>query len=831
MSSEHQTHLHRIQALTETNHITWSEEMKALFRSKGLWWLVDGKEPHPTTASPDQTAWDIKQDRAAGELMFNIAPNQRVHIRADQDNPTKAWTALKKVFIQQKASSHFVAYDEFFSIQKCPEESLPALAAWVEKFMLRIKDLHSSSFNIATLNDKLTCMAMIHALGPEYSNFMSSLALLTDLNKDKVKAAFQTKEINWRPHLDAFPIPTTDSALSTSLSGCNCPKNVSCKFCDKLGHCQCKCYSLQQAKKYYKSNKGKDRKGEKAQAATASPTGSQGIVERARNASLHSTPSDPFSPLMLNADHDWNADSGATSHMTLHRHWLHKYTPKHVAIKLANNTIVYSAGVSSVVFNPVIDGKRGWAVKFSNVLHVPELQNNLLTVLYLTQHSLFVVHINATYMIFSHGTGPPFFITSINSHNAAFLDGTIEPVTEYVHPATTVPLDLALWHCRFAHHHFADIKHLSKHNMVTGMKLNTKSLPDPICEPCLAGKMCANPFSSSTSHFTCPLELVHSDVHQVPYPTFFGYYYWVTFIDDYSRFRFVLPICAKLDVFDTFKQFKTFAENQCEQKIKTLCDNKGGEYMSNAMLKFTTKCGIERQHTVQVCPQQNGVAEHANRVLSEQITAMLAESGLAMAFWGKALATLVHVWNQCPTAALDNATPCELWHGYKPDMSHLRVWGSTAYVHIQKDKHSALHPHYEKCVFIGYPDGYKSWKFYNMTTKRTIISEHTDFDEHTTISLPTPTLSTIQAHAPHYTVPDIEDTLEDDTLEAPGVLHPGGAPDLVGKQDSEPNTPIAVPQPLPDAPETPPPTPEPVQSPIGIGACLPWRICQWPREW
>ena len=252
-----------------------------------------------------------------------------------------------------------------------------------------------------------------------------------------------------------------------------------------------------------------------------------------------------------------------------------------------------------------------------NVLHVPELRNNLLAVLYLTRHSLFVVHINATHMTFLRSSGPPLFVASINSHNVAFLDGTTEPVTKYAHPATTVPLDLALWHRRFAHHHIADIRHLSEHNMVTGMKLNTKSLPDPICEPCLAGKMCANPFPSSTSRSTHPLELVHSNVHQVPYPTFSGYHYWVTFIDDYSRFRFILPIHAKLDVFDTFKQFKAFAENQCEQKIKTMCDNKGGEYMSNAMLKFTTECRIECQHTVRVQPQQNGVAKHANRVLSE----------------------------------------------------------------------------------------------------------------------------------------------------------------------------------------------------------------------
>ena len=200
--------------------------------------------------------------------MLNIAPDQWVHTQVDQNNPTKAWDALKAVFVQQKASNWFVAYNEFFSIKKRPKETLPALAAQVEDTMLKIKDLHSLTFDMNTLDAELTCMAMIRSLGLEYSTFMSSLALLTDLDKDKVKAAFQTKQINCCPHLDALSIPTTDSVLSTLSSGCNCPKNMPCEFCDKPGHCQCKCYSLQWVKKYYKSNKSKDRKGRKAQAAT-----------------------------------------------------------------------------------------------------------------------------------------------------------------------------------------------------------------------------------------------------------------------------------------------------------------------------------------------------------------------------------------------------------------------------------------------------------------------------------------------------------------------------------------------------------------------------------
>jgi len=59
--------------------------------------------------------------------------------------------------------------------------------------------------------------------------------------------------------------------------------------------------------------------------------------------------------------------------MTPHRHWLHKYTPHHMPIKLADNTVVYSAGVGSVVFNPVIEGWSTRGVEFTRVLHVPDL--------------------------------------------------------------------------------------------------------------------------------------------------------------------------------------------------------------------------------------------------------------------------------------------------------------------------------------------------------------------------------------------------------------------------------------------------------------------------
>jgi len=85
------------------------------------------------------------------------------------------------------------------------------------------------------------------------------------------------------------------------------------------------------------------------------------------------------------------------------------------------------------------------------------------------------------------------------------------------------------------------------------------------------------------------------------------------------------------------------------------------------------------------------------------------------------------------------------WNGTKPDVSHLRVWGCTAYVHIQKDKRAGLGSHMDTCVFIDYPQGYKGWKFYNPTTKMVVISERADFDERYFPMSKRPTLASFPA--------------------------------------------------------------------------------------
>jgi hypothetical protein len=55
---------------------------------------------------------------------------------------------------------------------------------------------------------------------------------------------------------------------------------------------------------------------------------------------------------------------------------------------------------------------------------------------------------------------------------------------------------------------------------------------------------------------------------------------------------------AKSEAFDAFKQYQAWAETQTGYKIKALCDDKGGEYMSNEWEAYMRTHGIAQEHIV-----------------------------------------------------------------------------------------------------------------------------------------------------------------------------------------------------------------------------------------
>jgi hypothetical protein len=65
---------------------------------------------------------------------------------------------------------------------------------------------------------------------------------------------------------------------------------------------------------------------------------------------------------------------------------------------------------------------------------------------------------------------------------------------------------------------------------------------------------------------------------------------------------------------------------------------------------------------------------------------MLFGSPLPLKLWPQAITTALYIKNRLPhTSIPQHTTPFELWHNRKPDLSHLRVFGCSAHVHVLEE--------------------------------------------------------------------------------------------------------------------------------------------------
>ncbi len=205
-----------------------------------------------------------------------------------------------------------------------------------------------------------------------------------------------------------------------------------------------------------------------------------------------------------------------------------------------------------------------------------------------------------------------------------------------------------------------------------------------MCETCIEGKHQRTYFpKDEVIRASKLLELVHSDVCGLMKTTFHGEArYFVTFIDDFSRKIHVYLLKEKGEVFDKFKAYKALVENQTNMKIKTLRSDNGRKIVSKNFDDFFRECGIQRQTSAPYTPQQNGIAERANRTIMECVRSMILAEGLDLEFWVEAINTTVYIKNRCPSKALDSKTLQETWTDAKLDVFHLRVFGYKTFAHI-----------------------------------------------------------------------------------------------------------------------------------------------------
>ncbi|KAL3830794.1 hypothetical protein ACJIZ3_019596 [Penstemon smallii] len=464
-------------------------------------------------------------------------------------------------------------------------------------------------------------------------------------------------------------------------------KTVECWNCGKVGHYKNQCKSA--------------------------PKNQTAKIEA--NVASTSTQDDVLICSLESKEESWVLDSGASFHATSQKRLFGEYVSGNLSkVYLGDDQPCDIVGKGTVKIK--LNGSE-WKLK--DVRHIPDLRKNLIYVGQLASEGYTTIFHGDDWKISKGAMAVARGKKSGTLYMAAKGCCSIAVAASNQNPN--------LWHQRLGHMSEKGMKIMHS----KGKLPNLQSIDIDMCEDCILGKHKRVSFQTSgRTPKKEKLELVHSDVWgPTTVSSIGGKHYFVTFIDDHSRKVWVYFLKHKSEVFDTFRKWKAMVENETGLQIKKLRTDNGGEYEASIFKKFCYEHGIRMERTVPGTPQQNGVAERMNRTLTERARTMRMQSGLPKMFWAEAVNIAAYLINRSPSVPLEHKIPEEVWSGKDVKLSHLKVFGCIAYVHISDHGRNKLDPKSKKCIFLGYGDDEFGYRIWDDANRKIIRSRDVIFNE------------------------------------------------------------------------------------------------------
>ena len=409
--------------------------------------------------------------------------------------------------------------------------------------------------------------------------------------------------------------------------------------------------------------------------------------------------------LMEAIDNDdiWIPDTGASHHMTKLADSFVSYTafnePKQIMLGDQRQMLAYGHG--DIMIETHVDNE--WHKHYlEDVWYTPEVAKNLFSVPIAADkgydHWLNKGSCRITY----NGES---IVVGIRHHSLyKLLLRVIKPELPAQGFVAQKADTLQTWHERLGHQNKVHVeKYLEKHG-VDYIK------DDKLCEGCVLGKHHRQSFGTRVSSASKPGDLVHSDVcGPMQEESFSQFIYFVTFKDEYSKYRRVYFMKKKSEVTEKLKYFLAEAKT-LNHVVKELFTDGGGEFDNKEMEMITQQAGLHHRKSMPYTPEQNGAAERENRTLVEAARSMLQSKKLPNKLWAEAVNTAAYILNRTGPTEVDGKTPYELWLGKESSACKLKIFGTDCFIHVPKQRRRKLDPKAIKGFLVGYcdnNDGYR----------------------------------------------------------------------------------------------------------------------------
>ena len=726
----------KIEKLSESNFHVWKQKVELILQFKELGAHIEDSEKQPT-GSDDAEKWFKDDAKAKAVIGLTLSDEHLEHVR-DCVTAASMWSTITDLFQRKTLLNKLTTRRRFYSAKMADSEKAMA-------FISRVRQLGADckAMGVA-IDDQEMAMTVLCGLPPKYEHLIVAIDAAADdksLSMDFVKSRLLQEE---QRMLDRDDVKSAaDAALVNKQHGAGGNDVVVCGHCGK-NHPDSKCWSKHPHLRPRKAN----GKGKGAGLAAKGPDPDIAEADTDVTICLMAHTSDDNVTLASRAS--WIIDSGATSHICNDRRMFANLDMVKLSdIRIGDKSNVKAVGRGSIEVSISVRGKPRKCI-LENVVYAPTMAFNMLSVRVMNRTGKRTVFEEHSCHVEKDGT----VLVEGSVKDGLYCLNTIDPVTVEATESAMVA-DINLWHQRMAHVHCDGIRNMVKHGVVEGVKLDYK--PNVTrCEACVYGKSTRAPIpKQGATRSAKVLDLVHTDVcGPFPVPSIGGSRYFVSFVDDHTRFAWIYPIRSKSDVFDRFKQWLTMVENMHERKLRVLQpDNKlrkwmttdmdsqskglkvlqsdnGGEYLSTHMTQFLRNRGIQHRLTAPYNPHQNGVAERLNRTLVELVRTMLQHKNLPKKFWAEALSVSMHVRNRVTTRGLDaKTTPYEMMFVRKPNMSYLRVFGSRCWYNVSKPHVDKLDPRAREAIMIGYARGIRGYKLWDISNEKVVTSRDVRFDE------------------------------------------------------------------------------------------------------
>lgn len=737
-----------------SNYSVWSFKMRNMLSREDVWKLV---EPPVGTVAPTNpaeiAALQLVKHKALTMIALSVRDNVIPYISSITE-PAECWKALKDLYANSTNSRKLLLRRKLTNLKMQEGSSM-------SEFLQHLKELLNEFACIGqAVTDAEVVEHVLMALPESYEGLVNTLMyrpalptvaeLTVVLMQDDIRRELKSSK---RVEDEALLIrsgnkkPATGNRRSSPGGESAQPKskkNGECHYCGSKEHWMRNCPQLAAEIKSRKARRMEKPSINLTDAVVDNFMSSEDEEVSEGESGLAVS----FTELNLASDHedkrnhDWFIDSGASKHVTGLRNLLSELEEgSHSKINTAGGQSLNVEGKGTVEV-PTSSG----SIKFDNVLYVPGVTKNLLSVGSITdgKERLKVLFDSKQFWILKDSPVPA-------SHNIVTTGRRdrrnglyrFRPPSLSINSIETHTLKdqlTMLWHNRLGHANFKVIAFMSSHAKVHGLPplLSTSAF----CTACRSGKQCREPkprrapiqtgqSKEGEHHRTIsPLELLHTDIcGPLSVNSLRGSRYILTITDDFSRFTWLFFLKHKSETLSKFRQFKATQELQSNHRIKIIRSDRGGEYISQDFINFCNDSGIVRQLTQAHTPHQNGIAERKNRSLLEKARSMAFASNTPSYLWTEAVATANYLINRTATRANHGTTPFEKLTGRIPSVSHLRVFGCRSYVLDTSPSRKKWAPRSYECIFLGYDETSRGFRNYNRSTRKILVSKDVQFDE------------------------------------------------------------------------------------------------------